>query len=130
MSNSYGISARAQPGCEKPIPYVYSNTIIGSRQSGISLSEYLGPGLVRDNIVAGAGGEVAILAPGHVPQTNNRIGAVSQIEFEDPTSLNFHLDVTSPAWNQASEEFPPTDLDDEARPRDGAPDPGAFEGSN
>jgi len=130
MSNSYGISAGAQPGCEKPIPYVYNNTIVGSRQSGISLSQYVGPGFVRDNIVAGAGGGAAILAPGRVPVTNNRVGAVSQIGFQDPTTLDFHLGATSPAWNQGSEDFPPTDFDDEARPRDGAPDPGAFEGSN
>jgi hypothetical protein len=61
---------------------------------------------------------------------NNFVGSNAQIGFEDPANLNFHLGATSPAWNQGSEDFPPTDFDDEARPRDGAPDPGAYEGSN
>ncbi len=130
MLNSYGISIGAQPGCEKPIPYVYYNTIVSSRLNGINLSEYVGAGFVRDNLVADSGGDAAIIASHFIPQTNNRAGTIAQIGFQDPTRLDFHLGVTSPAWNQGSAEFPPTDFDDEARPRDGAPDPGAFEGTD
>jgi len=121
---------RCTTGCEKPIPYIYNNTIVGSRQNGIKLSEYVGPGFVRDNIVAGAGSNVAIDVPYFIQLTNNRDGAVTQFGFQDPTRLDFHLGFTSSAWNQGSAEFPPTDFDDEARPRDGAPDPGAFEGTD
>src|SRR5262245_39424482 len=128
MSHSFGISIGAQPGCEKPIPSVYNNTIVGPRESGIGVSKYAGAGFVRDNIVAGAGGKLAIVAPGFVALSNNRIGAIPEIGFENPALLDFHLGDTSPAWNKGSEDFPPTDFDDEARPRDGAPDPGAFEG--
>jgi hypothetical protein len=130
MANSYGISIGAQPGCEKPIPSVYNNTIVDSRQSGISLSEYVAAGFVRDNIVAGVGGYSPIDVPYFIALTNNRVGAVSQFGFQDPTRLDFHLGITSPAWNQGSDDFPPTDFDDAARPRDGAPDPGAFEGTD
>jgi len=130
MSNSFGISIGAQPGCEKPIPYVYNNTIVGSRESGIGVAKYVGAGFVRDNVIAGAGGKIAIFAPGFVSLTNNRVGAISELGFENPELLDFHLRVTSPSWNQGSSDFPPTDFDDEARPRDGAPDPGAFEGTD
>jgi hypothetical protein len=130
MSNSFGISIGAQAGCEKPIPHVYNNTIVNSRQSGIRLTSNVGEGFVRDNVVGGSSSNPAIEAPGFVELLNNFVGSNAQIGFEDPTNLNFHLGVTSPAWNLGSEDFPPTDFDDEARPRDGAPDPGAFEGSN
>ena len=130
MSNSYGISVGAQTGCEKPIPYVYNNTIVNSRQSGISLTSNVGGGFVRDNIVAGAGGNPVIIAPSFVELINNRIGAVSQMGFVDPGLLNFHLTTNSPAWNQGSSIFPPMDFDDVTRPKDGAADQGAFEGNN
>lgn len=130
MANSYGISMGAQPGCERPGPHIYSNTIVNSRQSGIRLTEDVGQGFVRDNIVAGAGRNPAIAVPGFVELDNNHVGSVSLMGFEDPTRLDFHLGVTSPAWNRGSKDYPPTDFDDEARPRDGAPDPGAFEGTD
>jgi hypothetical protein len=130
MSNSFGISIGAQTGCEKPNPRVYNNTIVGSRQSGIRLTGNVGAGFVRDNIVVGSGGNPAIVAPPFVELENNQVGGVAQLGFEDSTRLNFHLDVTSPAWNKGGEDFPPTDYNDEPRPRDGAPDPGAFEGSS
>jgi hypothetical protein len=129
MSNSFGISIGAQAGCEKPIPYVYNNTIVDSRQSGIRLTDNVGAGFVRDNIVAGGSGDASIVAPRFVEVVNNLVGGVSLMEFVDPTRLNFRLGVTSPAWNRGSDLFPPTDFDDEARPKDGAPDPGAYEGA-
>ena len=120
-----------QPGCEKPVPRVYNNTIVNPRQSGIRLTNNVGAGFVRDNIIAEASSNPAIIAPGVIEVINNFVGEISQIGFKDPTSLNFRLGPTSPAWNQSSMAFfPPTDFDDEVRPRDGAPDPGAFEGSD
>jgi hypothetical protein len=130
MSNSFGISIGAQAGCEMPVPHVYNNTIVNSRQSGIRLTNSVGEGFVRDNIVAESGSNPAIVAPGTVELINNFVGSASQIGFADPVAFDFHLSGGSPAWNRGSDEFPPTDFDDEARPRDGAPDPGAFEGSN
>jgi len=130
MSNSFGISIGAQAGCEMPFPHVYNNTIVNSRQSGIRLTNSVGEGFVRDNIVAESGSNPAIVAPGTVELMNNFVGSASQIGFADPVAFDFHLSSGSPAWNRGSDEFPPTDFDDEARPRDGAPDPGAFEGSN
>jgi hypothetical protein len=129
MSNSFGISVGAQAGCEKPIPYVYNNTIVDSRQSGIRLTDNFGAGFVRDNIVAGESGNPGIIAPRFVELIKNRIGGVSQMEFADPTGLNFRLGVTSPASKQGSDVFPPTDFNDEVRPKDGAPDVSALEGT-
>ena len=130
MSNSFGINVGAQDGCEKPIPRVFNNTIVNPRQSGIRLTNNVGAGFVRDNVIAEVGSNPAIVASGIVEVINNFVGAISQIGFSNPASLDFHLGSSSPAWNQGSGEFPPTDFDDEARPKDGAPDPGAFEGSN
>ena len=53
MGSSYGISVGAQAGCEKPVPFIYNNTIVNSRQSAINVSGNVGAGFVRDNIVAG-----------------------------------------------------------------------------
>ena len=130
MAMSYGISIGAQDGCEKPFPNVYNNTIVNSRHGAISIGSNTGAGLVRDNIAAGSGGNPVITAPGFVKLVNNRSGAVSQMEFIDPTRKQFRLKISSPARNEGSTDFPPTDFDDVKRPRDGAPDQGAFEGSN
>ncbi len=129
MQSSFGISVGAQDGCEKPIPYIYNNTIVDSRESAISLSSNVGGGFVRDNIVAGTGSNPTIIVPGFVELLNNRVGVVSQMGFVDSGLQNFRLSVSSPAWNQGSSIFPPTDFDEVARPKDGAPDQGAFEGN-
>jgi len=128
MSSSFGISVGAQDACEKPVPYVYNNTIIDSRESAISLRSNVGAGLVRDNIVAGPDSN-PIHAPGFVNLINNRVGTVSQMSFLDPGRLNFRLSTNSPARNRGSNIFPAIDFDDVARPKDGAPDQGAFEGN-
>jgi hypothetical protein len=130
MQNSFGISVGAQAGCEKPIPSVYNNTIVNSRQSAISLTSDVAAGFVRDNIIAGASGNPVIAIPKSVNLVNNRVGTVSQMEFVDPSGLNFRLKVGSPARNQGSSTFPTTDYDDVARPKEGSADQGAFEGNN
>ena len=61
---------------------------------------------------------------------NNRVGSVSQMEFVDPSRLNFRLKIGSPARNEGTNQFPPTDYADVARPKEGAADQGAFEGSS
>lgn len=129
MLQSFGIHIGAQDGCEKPVPYVYNNTIVNSRQSAISVSSNVGAGFVRDNIVAGAGGNPVISAPGFVKLINNQVGSVAQLAFVDAARRNFRLKVDSPARNEGGSDFPPTDFDDVKRPKDGAPDQGAFEGS-
>ena len=129
MSQSYGIHVGAQDGCEKPAPYVYNNTIVDSRQGAISVGSNAGAGFVRDNIVAGAGTNPVITAPSFVKLINNQIGTVSQLGFVDPSRREFRLKIDSPARNEGSYDFPATDFDDIKRPKDGAPDQGAFEGS-
>jgi hypothetical protein len=129
MLDSAGIHLGAQNGCEKPIPYVYNNTIVNSRKSAISLSNNVGAGYVRDNVVAGTGGNPVISVPGFVNLTNNRVGTVTDLAFVDAARRNFRLSVNSPAHNQGGSGFPNSDFDDAARPKDGAPDQGAFEGS-
>lgn len=127
MLNSYGISVGAEDGCEKPIPYVYANTIVDSRQSAINLGSNIERGaLVHDNIVAGVDGN-PIHAPSFAKLTNNRVGTVSQMGFVDPARLNFRLGGNSPARNQGSDSFPQIDFDNVTRPKGGAPDQGAFE---
>jgi len=128
MAHSYGISVGAQKGCEKPIPHVYNNTIVDSRETAINLSGDVGGGLVRDNIVAGPGSN-PIRVPDFVNLINNRVGAVSQLAFVDPARLNFRLQTNSPARNRGSNIFPKIDFDDVIRPKDGASDQGAFEGN-
>lgn len=127
---SFGINVGAQDGCEKPVPYVYNNTIVNSRQAAINLGSNVASGLVRDNIAAGSGANPVITVPKFVSLSNNQVGSVSQMGFEDPGRLKFRLNSGSPARNQGSNDFPPIDFDDVKRPRDGAPDQGAFEGSN
>ena len=129
MAKSFGIRVGAQDGCEEPMPNVYSNTIVDSRQSAISLNGNVGAGLLRDNIIAGAGSNPVIIAPGFVKLINNHVGSISQLAFVDAGRGNFRLKVNSPARNEGSSDFPPTDFDDVKRPKDGAPDQGAYEGS-
>jgi hypothetical protein len=126
MSLSYGISIGAQDGTEKPVPTVYSNTIVQSRDSAIDISRNVGSGVVRDNVVAGFGNP-AIKTPSIVKQVNNRVGSVVQMAFLDPLRKNFRLSTNSPARNEGSSSYPKTDFDDVARPKGGAPDQGAFE---
>ena len=126
---SYGINVGAQDGCEKPVPYIFNNTIVNSRQAAINLGSNVAAGLVRDNIAAGSGSNPVIAAPKHIVLANNQIGAVAQMEFEDPTRQKYRLKNGSPARNQGSKDYPPIDFDDVKRPRDGAPDQGAFEGN-
>lgn len=57
------------------------------------------------------------------------MGSVAQMEFVDPIRMDFRLKVSSPARNAATSEFPPTDHADVPRPKEGAADQGAFEGS-
>jgi hypothetical protein len=130
MQKSYGISVGAQDGREKPIPHVYSNTIVNSREGAINLTKNVGSGFVRDNIAAGAGSNPVISAPGNVQLINNRIGSISQMGFVNPGGRNFRLTVGSPARNEGSNDYPPNDHDNVSRPKDGAADQGAFEGSN
>lgn len=128
MGSSFGISIGAQNGCEKPIPHVYNNTIVDARESAISLRNDVGAGFVRDNLVAGPSIS-PIHAPSFISVINNRVGSTSQISFVNPALQNFRLNANSPARNQGSNVFPPIDFDDVTRPKDGAPDQGAFEGS-
>lgn len=130
MNASFGISVGAQAGREEPIPYIYSNTIINPRQSGINVTKNAGKGFVRDNIIAGAGGNPVIKVPNFVQVLNNRVGSVSQMEFVNPGKGDYRLRVGSPARNQGSSNFPPTDYDDVSRPKGGSADQGAFEASN
>ena len=127
MQKSMGINVGAQDGCEKPVPFIYSNTIVNSRGNGISVVSNSGPGFVRDNIVAGAGTNPAIIVPGFVDLINNRVGSVTQMAFVDPGRRNYRLGVNSPAINEGSDSFPPVDYDDISRPKNGGPDQGAFE---
>lgn len=128
MLRAYGISVGAQDGTEKPLPFVYSNTVVGARDGAINIGSNVGPGYVRDNIAAGSGGNPVIAAPGFVDVTNNRIGSMSQLEFVDPARLNFRLKSSSPARNEGSNNFPQTDYDGVPRPKEGAADQGAYEG--
>lgn len=129
MGDSFGISVGAQAGREKPLPNIYNNTIVDSRRSAINVTRDAGSGIVRDNIAAGTGSNPVISAPGHVDLLNNRVGSVAQMEFVDPIRRDFRLKVGSPARNEATNGFPPTDHSDVARPKEGAADQGAFEGS-
>ena len=40
-------------GLRKPVPLIYNNTIVNSRESAINVASNVGPGFVRDNIAAG-----------------------------------------------------------------------------
>jgi hypothetical protein len=126
MNASRGISIGACGGCEKPMVYVFNNTIVNSRLEGIYAAQNVGGGYVRNNIVTGAGA-TPISLPANVSQTNNRVGTASQMAFVDAAASNFHLTSGSPARNAGSQEFPETDFDEVARPQEGAPDQGAFE---
>jgi hypothetical protein len=126
MAGSFGINVGAQDGCEKPVPLIYNNTIVDSRENGIRLTSNVGSGFVRDNIVANAGGN-AITAPNYVDLINNRVGSVSQMGFEDPDRRNYRIRADSPARNNGGTAFPQYDYEDVSRPQDGAPDQGAYE---
>jgi hypothetical protein len=128
MQDSFGISVGAQNGMEKPIPHVYNNTIVNSRQTGINLSGDVGGGLVRDNVIAGAGGS-PVRAPAFVNLINNRTGSVSQMSFVDAGRSNFRPSNNSPARNQGSDVFPRIDFDGVTRPKEGKSDQGAYEGN-
>jgi hypothetical protein len=130
MEGSYGISVGAQAGCEKPVPFIYNNTIVNSRQRGINLTSNVGAGFVRDNIVADAASNPVIAVPKFIDLINNRIGSVSQMEFVNPGNLDFRLKIGSPARNEGSSVFPDKDYHDVTRPKDGAADQGAFEGTS
>jgi hypothetical protein len=128
MAKSTGINIGAQDGCEKPLPRIYSNTIVNSRQTGIMIATNVGDGFVRDNIAAGSGTNPVIIVPKWVEIRNNNVGSVAQMDFVNPSSSNYRLKVGSPARNQGTENFPAKDFGDVARPKDGAADQGAFEG--
>lgn len=128
MQPSYGILVGAQNGCEKPIPYIYNNTIVNSRGRAISVNKNVGGGRVNDNIVAGTSSNPAISVPGFVNLSNNFVGSVSQSGFVDASRLDFRLTVNSPALNEGSSSHPSKDFADESRPKEGGPDQGAFEG--
>ncbi len=127
MLKSAGISVGAEAGTEEPIPYIYNNTIVNSRQSAINLGRNVKAGYIRDNIAAGTNGNPVISAPGSMSLTNNRIGTVAQMLFEDASRMDFRLTLNSPARNQGSSGFPQTDFDDASRPKGNGPDLGAFE---
>jgi hypothetical protein len=129
MPPANGIALSAKAGVEKPIPYIYSNTIVSSHNDGINLANNAGNGYIKDNIVAESGG-VPIKSPAFITSTNNRTGAVSDMRFVDAGSKNFRLRTDSPARNQAGSGSPEVDFDDVARPQDGAPDQGAFESTS
>lgn len=129
MGESHGINVGAQDGCEKPVPYIFNNTIVNSRQNAVRLAANVGGGFVKDNIVADAG-STPIIAPTFVAQANNRVGAVSQMAFMDAANSNFRLRASSPARNQTADGIPETDFDGVSRPQDGASDQGAFEYSS
>jgi parallel beta helix pectate lyase-like protein len=128
MAKSYGINVGAENGVEKPVPHIYSNTIVSSRQGAVNMNRNVGKGFVRDNIAAGSGSNPVIDVPDFIDVVNNRAGSVSQIEFVDAGRQNFRLKVGSPARNAATNDFPPSDFADVTRPKDGAADQGAFEG--
>ncbi len=130
MNASYGISVGAQSGRERPLPRIYSNTIVNPREQGINVTSNAGAGYVRDNIVAGASGNPVISVPKFIQLLNNRIGSVAQMDFVNPAKGDYRLQVGSPARNQGSSNFPPTDYDDVTRPKGGSADQGAFEASN
>jgi hypothetical protein len=128
MANSYGINVGAADGCEKPVPTIYNNTIVEARESAIRLTRNVGNGIVRDNIVASAGSN-PISVPANIALANNEIGSVAEMAFVDAGQRDFRLTSGSPGRNSGGSGFPQTDYDDVARPQDGAPDVGAFEGT-
>lgn len=130
MLDSFGIRVGAQAGCEKPIPYIYNNSIIDSRRGAVGVAANVSSGFIRDNVIAGTQGNPVITSPPYVKLINNEIGTVTKMAFVDAARENFRLTVNSPARNQGSSDFPATDFDDLSRPKDGAPDLGAFEGAN
>jgi hypothetical protein len=130
MLKTAGINVGAGSGTEKPNPRIYSNTIVQSRKAAISVNANVGSGFVRDNIIAGAGGNPVVTAPKYVSLVNNRVGSVAQMDFVDSGRKNFRLKTTSPARNQGSSSFPSHDFDNVARPKGGSADQGAFEASN
>jgi len=128
MGTSYGINVGAQSGVEKPIPYIYNNTIVNARQRSINVSSTAGGGRVNDNIVAGTGSNPIISVPGFVQLSNNFVGSISQVGFVNASGLDFRLTVNSPALNKGSSNHPPSDYTDARRPKEGGPDQGAYEG--
>ncbi len=129
MNDAHAINIGAKAGLEEPTAYVFSNTIVSSRQSAIRLASNVRGGYIRDNLIADAK-SAPISASSAIDQDNNRIGTISQMSFVDAADLNFRLRPDSPARNQGSDQSPNTDFDDTARPQDGTPDQGAFEYSD
>jgi Right handed beta helix region len=126
MGDSHGINVSSKEGVEKPVAYIYYNTIVNPRNSGISVASNAGAGSVRDNIIAGAS-DKPISAPEFIRLSNNRTGTVSEMLFIDAGRKNFRLRPESPARNQGSNEYPDTDFDDVSRAPDGVVSQGAFE---
>ena len=122
----HGISSSNQDGSAPISPRIYNNTIVGAEGGGIRVGARAQGGFVRANLVAGAG-DTAIGAPSAIAVTNNLTGSIADMNFVDPSALDFQLKTSSPARNTGSGSSPPTDYLDRARPQEGAADRGAFE---
>ena len=123
---SHGIVSNNATGSARPLPKIYYNTVIRTKDSGISVGPQAAGGYIRDNIVAEAAQE-PISAPSNVTKSNNRVGSIADMAFVDAASLDLSLKPDSPARNAGGSGHPDTDYLDAARPADGVADQGAFE---
>jgi hypothetical protein len=127
ISSGHANTNRDGEKVAETLPKIYNNTIVRPRGWGITVgSVSTAQAFVRDNIIADAASG-PIKAPASVSKINNRIGAVSQMDFIDAPRFDFRLKETSPARNAGGDTFPYVDFDDVARPVDGRADQGAFE---
>jgi len=123
---SYGVVSANQSGYARPLPKIYNNTIVRSKDSGVKVGGDAAGGLIRDNLITDAGG-TAVTGPSNISKLNNFVGSTSQASFVAASSMNFKLQPSSPARNSGGSAFPSVDIDGVPRPQDGDSDRGAYE---
>ncbi len=98
---------------------IYNNTIVKSSRSGIRVSSTPKQGAVYDNLIAETL-ETGVVS-NYVNAYNNLVyGQRDAVKFKDPSQLDFHLTVNSPAIDQGSSSgYAVRDIDDQPRPQDG-----------
>lgn len=121
----WGITVGSDATSVQTTTRVYNNTLVDN-PNGIQLNSRVLPGsVVANNILADSG---SVSVPSGSTASNNRVGSIAAMSFENAAADDFHLTSSSPARNAATgTAIASTDYDGVARPKGAAADQGAFE---